>query len=131
MARVVSMMSYYIKYSFYYVYNLFLEMVTLNVLMYSVSCVNVLIWPTEFFDMRAGDSLIARFVYFPIVQGSVWFAAIALLSILIYNVNRVYLSRVASVTDPSKIALLTTVVFVVFNYVWITTFVFIFKYSGH
>lgn len=124
-------MRYYVIYGTYGIYNLVVELVTLRILLYSIPCINVLIWPTEFFEMKTSDSFMARYLYFPIVQGSVWYAAIVLNSLLIYFVNRLYLYRLASIVDPTKITVLTSVVYVVFNFVSITALVFIFKYSGH
>lgn len=118
-------MRFYVVYGIYGIYNLVIELVTLQILVFSIPCFYDLLRPTEFIEMRTSDSLITGYMYMPIVQGSVWSAAVALISLLIFYLNRLYLSRMASIVDTTKIALLTAVVFVIFNFVSISTLVYL------
>ncbi len=123
-------MRFYVVYGIYGVYNLAYECVTVYCIMLVFPFFNTILWPTTLMEMFRSGSLIARYLYFPIVQGSVLVAETILILLMIYPVNRLYLTLVANTADPKKIAFLTLVVAAAVNAGWVFAFLYSIAYTG-
>lgn len=124
-------MHFYVVYGIYGIYNLAFECVSVYCIMYVFPLYNTILWPTTLMEMYRSGSLIARYLYFPIVQGSVLLVETILILLMIYPVNRLYLSLVANAADPKKIAFLTLAVAAAVNAGWVFAVLYSIAYTWY